>query len=152
MKINTAQQNEYGVTVFELLIVFIIILVLGAFIGTTYAGIREKQRNTVRETNLALIKNKLELYYAEFYKYPSLSEINNPSWRAANLNNFDSNLLKDPSSSKENLVSRPMSSAYAYVATTPDGTGCDNVSKNCAEYTLVATLEGGGTFSKSSLN
>jgi len=147
---NTNQQS--GFTILELLLVLIVIIILIAFIGTTYAGIREKERNTTRQDNLALIKSSLELYYAENYKYPTLGNMNSPTWIAQNLQNFNNALLKDPSSSSETLVAAPKPHAYAYIVTGADGSACNNITVQCAQYTLTATLEGGGTFSQSSLS
>jgi Tfp pilus assembly protein PilE len=146
------KNNQSGFTVVELFLIFLVILVLGGLMYSAYSGVREKERNAARENNLSLIKDGLELYYAENYRYPSLDQINDSSWRATNLKKFDSTLLIDPSSSQEVLSSKPAPHEYAYLVTTPTGAACDNKTKICTQYTLVATLEGGGTYTKSSLN
>jgi prepilin-type N-terminal cleavage/methylation domain-containing protein len=150
--ITSIRQRKDGFTILELLIVAIIIGVLLALVFTTYAGIREKERNTQRQNDITTLQSKLELYYAENSKYPTFAEMTSPTWLADNQKIIAVTLLQDPSSSSALLVSSPKPHAYAYIVTASDGSSCDNVSKVCAEYTLTATLEGGGTYTKSSLN
>lgn len=144
--------TEEGFTILELLVVLIIIGVLVAFIVSTYAGIRQKERNTLRQNNITLLQGKLELYHAEFFNYPTFNELNNPDWRAVNLKNFDNNILRDPSNTNTLLSPKPVAKSYAYIVTGSDGSACDNLAKKCTEYTITATLEGNATFTKSSLN
>lgn len=141
-----------GFTIIELLIVLVIIGILLALIFTTYAGIREKERNTQRQNDITLLQGKLELYYTENGRYPTLADMNNINWLKINMSTLSLSLLQDPSSNSDSLVPQPTPHRYAYIVTASDDSPCDNVTKNCAEYTLTATLEGGGTFTKASLN
>jgi len=132
--------------------VAVIIGILLALIFTTYAGVREKERNTQRQNEITELQGKLELYYAENSKYPTLADMNNPTWLMQNMKSLDTSNLRDPSGNADKLVSAPTPHAFAYIVTASNGSTCDNITVNCAEYTLTATLEGGGTFTKSSLN
>ncbi len=145
-------KRSAGFTILELLIVLVVIGILLALIFTTYAGIRERERNTQRQNDITLLQTKLELYYAENSKYPTLADMNSQGWLALNMKTLDVNDLRDPSSNSYLLVDKPTPHAYAYIVTGSNGQPCDNTTVNCAEYTLTATLDGGGTFTKSSLN
>ena len=143
-----------GFTVLELLVVVVFIGILLTLIFTTYAGIREKERNTQRQTDINAMQDKLELYYVGVgdNKYPTLADMNNPSWLSVNMNSLDVADLKDPSGKTTTLAAKPAPRIYAYVVTASDGSACNDTTKSCAQYTLTATLEGGGTYTKSSLN
>jgi len=66
------------------------------------------------------------------------------------MSEFDASTLQDPSGTAATLVSTPQKNAYSYLATP---SGCDNSNNNyCTGYTLTATLEAGGVFTKQSLN
>ncbi len=149
MKISKRQQ---GFTIVELLIVIVVIGILAALVITTFTGIQQKARNTERQTDIKAIHGQVEAYYAQSGKYPTLANLNDSTWRAANMKGLDVEALKDPRGSASTLVAAPAADTYAYAVTASDDTACDNSAKDCAKYTLTATYEGGGTFAKSNLN
>ena len=152
INLRPIRKASRGFTVLELMVILVIIGILAAVIFTTYAGIKESERNTTRQNDVTALKKSLELYYTENQKYPSLTEINDTDWRTQNMPTLDPNTLRDPSSNTVTLSAQPSPHMYAYIVKATDGSNCDNATKLCASYTLTATLEGGGTYSKSSLN
>lgn len=144
--------NNQGVTVIELVILVIIIAVLSGLLVATHAGIAEKERNTERQRDVEELRDELEAYYSQYNKYPTLTQINNTSWRATNMKGLDNETLRDPSSTSYDLTATPAKHVYAYTVTSASGKPCDDVKVTCTQYTLTATLEGGGTYVKNNLN
>jgi type II secretion system protein G len=149
---TSLQRKQQGFTIVELLIVIVVIGILAALVITTFTGIQQKARNTERTTDIKAVHGQVEAYYAQNGKYPTLANLNDSTWRTTNMKGLDSEALKDPKGSAQTLVASPAANSYAYDVTASDGTACDNTTKDCAQYTLTATYEGGGTFSKSNLN
>lgn len=149
MKISKRQQ---GFTIVELLIVIVVIGILAALVITTFTGIQQKARNTERQTDIKAMHGQVEAYYAQAGKYPTFANLNDSTWRTANMKGLDVEALKDPRGSASTLVAAPATDAYAYAVVASDDTACDNTTKDCAKYALTATYEGGGTFAKSNLN
>lgn len=143
------QRREKGFTIIELLIVIVVIGILVGLVITTFTGIQQKARNTERETDVKAIHGHLEAFYAQNGKYPTLTDVNDGTWRSTNMKGLDADALKDPKGSAQALVGTVGANNYAFVVTP---SGCDNTSTDCTAYVLTATLEGGGTFAKNSLN
>ncbi len=148
----TLKRKEQGFTIVELLIVIVVIGILAALVITTFTGIQQKARNTERQTDVKALHGQIEAYYAQNGKYPTLANMNDASWRASNMKGLDAEALKDPKGAAQTLVSAAAANAYSYDVLASDDTACDNSAKDCAKYTLTATYEGGGTFTKSNLN
>jgi prepilin-type N-terminal cleavage/methylation domain-containing protein len=158
---HSATKNS-GFTIIELLVVVIIIGILATLVATTYGGVQAKNRNSDRETNLDTLQAQLETYYAQYSKYPNFGDMNNATWRKANLKGLPADAVQDPRWNKDNatctsngvavLSSSPAKNCYAYQVTTAEGAACDNSHAMCAQYTLTAQLEGGDKYVKSSLN
>ena len=144
--------NNRGVTVIELLALVVIICILSGLIISTHAGIAAKERNDQRQQSISELRDELEAYYAQYNKYPTLYELNNPAFRAKYMKGLDSSDQQDPSSHSNTIVATPTKDAYAYTVTSASGKACDNVKIICTQYTLTATLEGGGTYVKDNLN
>ena len=144
--------NQKGFTIVELLIVIVVIGILAALVITTFTGIQQKARNTERTTDIKALHGQVEAYYAQNGKYPTLANLNDSTWRGTNMKGLDAEALKDPKGTAQTLVASPAANSYSYDVTASDGTACDNTTKDCAQYTLTATYEGGGTFSKTNLN
>jgi len=151
------QNKSKGFTIVELLIVIVVIGILATLVIVTFTGIQQKARDSKRKTDLGAIQSSLENFYGSNNYYPTLAQLNDgtPStgWRAVNLKGFDPNALYDPKMPTADQ-SAPLKSAaddthYGYV---PTPTGCDNSATPCTNYTVTATLEAGGTFSKQSNN
>lgn len=148
-----------GFTIVELLIVIVVIGILAALVVTTFNGIQQKARDTERKTDVNAIHGQLEAYQAENGKYPSLANVNDATFRDANLD-LDTAALRDPrwASSNTNCTDTgvvtlqgsvtPASGCYGYL---PTPANCDNATADCTSYTLVANLEAGGLYQKDSL-
>src|SRR5690606_36897878 len=103
------------------------------------------------------IQTELEMYFASNNVYRTLGALNLDTERQF----FDIDLsredLRDPKGSAGQLVSKPTNNAYSYEVTTLSGSlACKDDpaagAMACRKYTLTATLEAGGTYTKSNLN
>jgi type IV pilus assembly protein PilE len=156
------RQNDSGFTIIELLVVALVVGILSTLVITTYSGVQAKNRNSNRQASIDMLQSKLETYFAQNNTYPTLANVNDPSWRKANLKDLDDKDIRDPRWSKDIaactkdgtavLSASPTATCYSYQVTTSDGSVCDNKGALCAQYTLTTMLEGGGKYVKSSLN
>lgn len=144
-----------GFTIVELLIVIVVIGILATLVIVTFSGIQQKGRDSQRKTDINALQSHIEAYYAQTGAYPSLSMINDAAWRAANTKGLDPEALKDPKATSNDLAATSSATQYGYAplagasACTVTGTGAAATS-DCDRYTLTSTLEGGGTYQKSS--
>src|SRR5581483_9066671 len=88
--------SEFGFTMIELVIVVIILGILMTVVATTYRGVRARNRNNQREANITTLQGSLEDYYAETSTYPTVSDLNTPSWVTAHLRDTPPSVLQDP--------------------------------------------------------
>jgi len=156
------KRNNHGFTVIELLVVIVIVCILAVFVMLAYSGVRAKNHNAKRQSNIDSLKSQLENYYAETNVYPTLANLNDTQWRTQHLPHAAAGALQDPRWTKTvkacTVQGRPVATAmpaancYSYQVTGSDGSACDNAAVACAHYTLTASLEGGGKYVKSSLN
>jgi prepilin-type N-terminal cleavage/methylation domain-containing protein len=156
------RKKQSGFTLVELLIVIVVIGILATLVITTYTGIQEKARNTKRQTDINALQGQLEAYFAQQGKYPTLANMDDRAWIQSNLKGLDLAALQDPkwstsatckdSSNAAILAGSAGANCYSYDAKNDAGTACDNSASDCTKYTLTATNEGGGTYTKSSLN
>jgi len=154
-----------GFTLLELIVLIVVAGVLGTLVALTYSGVQAKNHNLSRKSDINIIESKLEIYYAQnnSSEYPSLADLNNPTWRTKNMPALASGSIKDPrwsaaakactnSSGQPTFASKPTADCYAYQVTSATGMSCNNTTVICVHYTLTALLEGGGTYVQSSLN
>lgn len=144
--------NQQGFTIVELLIVIVVILILAALVITTFTGIQQKARNTERTTDIKALHGQIEAFYAQKGYYPSLTDLNDSTWRGNNMKGLDQEALKDPKGTTYVLATSPSGTQYGYAVLNSGGTSCESDDTTCATYTLTANLEGGGTFQKTNLN
>jgi type II secretion system protein G len=145
-----SKKNNRGFTIVELLIVIVVIGILAALVIVTYNGIQQKARDTERKTDINAVASHLEAYNAQNGRYPTLANVNDATFRSANMKGLDPAALQDPKGASQALVATVGANVYAFVVTPA---GCDNgANGDCAQYTLTGTLEGGGTYVKKSLN
>lgn len=150
----TLRKQNSGFTIVELLIVIVVIGILALLVVTTFTGIQQRARNTERQTDIKAIHGQVEAFYAQNGRYPTLANLNDSVWRAAEMKGLDKEALKDPKNpatdgTEYNLATAPAANVYSYEVTPA---GCDNSTTDCSGYTLTTTYEGGGTFAKSALN
>jgi len=140
--------KQSGFTIVELLIVIVVIGILAALVITTFTGIQQKGRNTERTTDIKAVHSQLEAYYAKNGVYPTLAQMNDAgdAFIKNELKGLDLDATKDPKGTSNDLAATSTATVYGY-AVAPDAAGTAD-----GKYTLTATLEGGGTFVKESLN
>ena len=146
-------RKESGFTIVELLIVIVVIGILAALVVTTFSGIQRKARDSERQTDINAVHSQIEAYFAQNGRYPTVANLNDDSWVGSNLPGLDVDALQDPKGADNNVATAAAANVYAYVVTP---SGCDNdpgtATVDCDTYVLTATLEGGGTHVKNSLN
>lgn len=155
-------RDSHGFTVIELSVVIVVVCILGLFVALAYSGVRANNRNGERQSDIDKLKRQLEAYSAEAQVYPTLAQLNSPTWRTKHLPKLADASIRDPrwndsvtactSDKKPILAAEPEADCYSYKVTASDGNACNNTTVSCAHYTLTATLEGGSTYVKSSLN
>jgi prepilin-type N-terminal cleavage/methylation domain-containing protein len=146
---TSLKRKQSGFTIIELLIVIIVIGILATLVITTFSGIQKNARNRTREADINALHSQLEYYYGQNGTYPTLTDLNDATWRSTNLKGLDAEALKDPQGADETLVGSPTAKTYSY-AVSP--TGCNNTSTDCTGYVLTATREGEDPYVKNSLN
>lgn len=144
--------SNTGFTIVELLIVIVVIGILAALVIVTFQGVQSKGRDTERQTDIKALYGHVEAYYASNGRYPSLANLNDASWRSANLKGLDNAAFKDPQGANDQLATTPGVKKYSYEVTAADGSACDNSTTECALYTLTATLENGGPYVRTNLD
>lgn len=150
--ISLKKARSSGFTIVELLIVIVVIGILAALVVVTYNGIQQKARDTERKTDINAIHGQLEAYQAQNGSYPERADVNDATWRAANMKGFAGAALQDPKGDAQTLEAATDLNDYGYAPTQTDGSACTTAAGDCAKYTLQATLEAGGTYDKNSLN
>ena len=113
----------------------------------TVAAVNSKAEDTKRKNDINSIYSQLEIYYAKNGYYPSLDQVNTPSWRSANFRGLDSSALKDPLATSAILAPTASKVQYGYAPS-----GCNATGQKCSSYTLVAVLSSGKIFAKKSFN
>lgn len=141
-----------GFTTIELLLILVIIGILATLVFTTRAGVQQNERNNERQADIKELRDGLEGYFAANNRYPTLDEFNDTTWRSSHLKALEPEVYRDPSGQTNQLVDKPQANAYTYSVTSASGTPCDSAKNPCTQYTLTATLEGGGTYTKNNLN
>lgn len=144
--------NQSGFTTIELIVLFVICCVLAGLIMATHNGIDQRQDNTERQRDIDELRVAMEAYYTEHNQYPTLADVNNPTWRATNMKDLNLQALRDPDSSSYRLVATPGKNVYAYSVMSTSGKPCDDMHNICTQYVLTATLAGGGTYVENNLD
>lgn len=147
--------GQRGFTTIELVLILVVIGILSALVITTRSGVQQNERDTERQHDIKELRNGLESYFTQTNHYPTLSELNDSAWRTANMKSIDTEAYRDPSnngSTREQLVAKPARRIYSYTVTSASGAECGSTKNPCTQYSLTATLEGGGTFVKNNLN
>lgn len=147
-----SKQTSSGFTIVELLIVIVVIGILASLVIVTFQGIQAKGRDAERQTDIKAVYGHIEAFYTQTGGYPTLAQINDTTWRSANVAGLDREAWRDPKTSSYNLAATPTNNQYSYEVTAANGSACDNSSVECGKYTLTARLERGSAFTKSNLD
>lgn len=95
-----------------------------------------------RKKQLSEIHTTFRDYFNQTGSYPSLSNINDPSWVATNLAGLDPDTLRDPVGTSQAVLGAPKPASFAYQVA--NGTGkdaCINTAENpCLHYYFVTVL------------
>lgn len=134
----------------------ILFLIVPMLVITTYSGIQMKARDSKRKSDIVSIQTQLEVFFSTKAYYPSLEDLNDPTWRSTNMSSLDPTALSDPSGSSTVLVATPTAKKYSYEPTDKNGGACTGAQAKCEHYTLTVKLEsstdGQTTYQKTDLN
>lgn len=154
-------RRENGFTVIELVVILVIICLLAGLILFSYSDVRSRDRDALRQQHIDELQSHLEVYYAQESKYPTLTQLNDDTWRTKNTPDLASESLRDPSwkadgscttQGSPTLLTKVTDGCYSFTPTAADGEACDDKKKPCVHYTLTANLESGKAYTKTSLN
>lgn len=112
----------------------------------------EEAQDIERETDIRAMHGQLEGFYAQNGYYPTQANMNDKSFRSANMKGLDDEALRDPEGNNGQLGSVPAARTYAYQPTTRTVGACDNDANFCETYILTATRADGSEYTKESLN
>jgi len=153
--VKKISNNQHGYSIIELVFLSVIVFILASVLIATSSGIKIRERNNTRISDVKTLQLNLEIFYARNGFYPSLTEMNSPKWTTNNLKQVPSSDLIDPSS-KTNIqlfTSSSTKTNFGYNVSSGNGQTCNNTTVACGQYLLTATLEGGsGIFQEKSLN
>ncbi len=156
LKNKQKENKQKGFTIVELLIVIVVIGILAAIVIVTFTGVQKKARDADRKSDVNGIAAQAEVYYGQEAKYPTLTELQTPLFRTNNLKGLSEDAITAPGGTVDAdgtlVASGAATGNYQYVAEADGGGVCDNAATPCEEFTLTATLEGGGTFEKKGSN
>ncbi len=144
--------SRHGFTTIELVLIIVVIGILSALVFTTRSGVLQNERNDERQSDIKELRDGLEGYFAANNRYPSFDELNDSRWRETHLKSLEPGVFRDPSGQDDKFVGQPTAKVYTYSVTSASGEPCGSAEVPCTQYTLTATLEGGGTFTKNNLN
>jgi hypothetical protein len=124
-----------------------------------FNGVKMRARDAERRSDLISLQSQIEVFFRGAGRYPSLAELNDPTFRAQNLPSVSNKMLQDPQWSPTDSSCRvgktvlvegspsPSPNCYAYIESPP---GCDGAS--CTGYILAARLESGIVYKVSHLH
>jgi prepilin-type N-terminal cleavage/methylation domain-containing protein len=138
-----------GFTIVELLIVIVVIGILATLVIVTFSGIQQKGRNSQRQTDINAVQSHIAAFQADKGYYPTLLQLKDAAWVAANLKGLDAEALRDPKQAVGGTISNAASGTqYGYSVTTDTNGVCasgitdTSDGTDCTKYTLTAKLEG----------
>ncbi len=148
--LKSGHSKEQGFTLVEILIMLVLVGVLITIVMLDYSGAKARSRNDTRITAIKSLQDYIEKFYSQNTYYPSLADMNNPSWLATNLKSVTPSMYADPSWTASNkactknnqpiLLSKSEPGCYGYDPTN-SGVSCEADDTTCSDYTLTATLE-----------
>ena len=131
--------------------VFVGGIILFALVIISFIGVQNKAADSERQTDINAIFSGLEGYYTLQNQYPTLDQMNDPTWREANLKSVDQIAFTTPNNSQTDTFGTAPEQ-YHYAPSGENGAECDGQKVKCTSYSLTAELEGGGSYAKTSMN
>jgi hypothetical protein len=117
--------------------------------GHASTSLTGKAQDTERKADINSLASDIEAYYTSSGFYPSLANVNDAAWVAANLKNTKDNVLTDPNGTTKQLAAAPKANQYAYQAYKDSSLApCD--SDICRYFKVTATLSDGTVYTKTS--
>lgn len=140
------RDHTQAFTIVELLIVIVVIGILAAITIVAYNGVQQRARDAERQQDISTIQKLVEMYYVDHGAFPPTTDMQSPTWRAANLATKDQGPFINPSDpNSTNSVLAPGSTVtikqYSYYSNKSDGTLCTSGDTDCTQYHMAWRLE-----------
>jgi hypothetical protein len=119
--------------------------------SSSSSAVQGSAKDTERKTDIMTLQGHLEAAYAQNGFYPTLAQLNDATWRSTNMKGLDKEALRDPQGSGYQLSATASATSYSYKVSSESGASCDNVTTDCAKFTVTATLGDGTSYSKQNL-
>jgi type II secretory pathway pseudopilin PulG len=120
-----------------IMVSLVILALLCLLAGYLYDVAHTRSQDDTRKQDLSYIASAVNDYYKRYHYYPTLNQINSPSFQTI-IPTLDRTKFSDPSSTNELLLALPGGNGYAYEV---DPRDCNNGSTSyCTSYKLVAIL------------
>jgi type II secretory pathway pseudopilin PulG len=128
---------------------------LATLVIVTFTGIQQKARDSQRQTDISAIASQVEAFYAQYGYYPTMADLNTPSFVTTYMKGLKADALVSPKSGT--LAAAATSGpdwSYGYTAsgasgcvntTASDPTGADTTNNGCDAFTATANLEASDT-------
>lgn len=116
------------------------------------ASINSHADDAKRKADLSALQTQLEAYFAQNGRYPTLADVNDATWRQANMPSLQAGALQDPAASSAMLSAAPQKGSYSYEPKDNSGGACDDKTADCVSYKLTAYLSDGTTITKVNLD
>jgi len=135
-----------------MMIVTILLTILTVSGATKTTGTVNMAFDMERKSDIRILSNQIEVYYAENGYYPSLANLNDAGWVSQNMPGTFDDIFIDPGSPDTitwELTELPTADTYSYAAKNSGGEMCYDY---CYSYELTAILENGELYVKQNLN
>jgi hypothetical protein len=106
------------------------------------AAIQASAQDIKRQTDIHSLQAGLETFRTQKGYYPTLAQLNDPSWRTKNLTGLTAATLKDPQAAGAAVAAAPGLRSYAYQPIAANKAACTGAAK-CTGYSLTAILQNG---------
>lgn len=131
--------NRQTAAVIVGLIVVAIAAILAAYINGL---VHNHDSDNTRKSDLSYIAKTLNNYNQLYNYYPTLDQLNAPTFNVFSPT-LNYSKFKDPNSVSTKLTAQPSSNHYAYEVSPPN---CNNTTIKCSGYKLIATLSSGSQY------
>jgi competence protein ComGC len=147
-----AEHSKLMKILLSILLAIQVLIIPGIILFTVFVavgGIQQKARDTYRQTTLQHIQSQLEAYRVQNNTYPSLSQMQDDTFRNQNLNVSSAELASLGTKSSD-ITATPGDGPFSYEVSPA---GCDAITTPCTAYKMTTMLEdGAGTYVRTNLD
>lgn len=90
------KHRKQAFTIVELIIVIVVTAILASITMISFNNVQAKARDSERKSDIAALQKVLEVYYVDSGRYPSRTDMQNPTWRSESLITSDQGIFINP--------------------------------------------------------